>query len=138
MSRTERLIQLIHEYQSRVREAVELFEHHKGLKRPQHPLEWQSSGISQEGFVDPGEQIAYFFHGYGCCVRLPSGKVDWDFGEEGQIDGFDVWRLYDFVKYGTQNFPEFMDEEVLKAVFAEAEWEGLFHKSDYILSYLKH
>ncbi|MBW4488992.1 MAG: hypothetical protein KME12_14485 [Trichocoleus desertorum ATA4-8-CV12] len=133
----EKLIQLIHEYQNRVREAVELFERYKGLKRPQRLLEWQLSGIPQRGYLDPSEKISYFFHGYGCCVRLPSGHVDWDFGREGQIDGFDAWRLYDFVERGTQNFPEFRDEEVLKSVFAEAESKGLFHKSDYILYYLK-
>lgn len=133
----ERLIQLIHEYQSKVQETVELFEHYKGLKRPQHPLEWQSSGILQSGYLDPSKQISYFFHGYGCCVHLPSGRVDWDFGQEGQIDGFDFWRLYEFAERGTQNFLEFRDEEVLKSVFAEAESKGLFHKSDYILYYLK-
>ncbi|MBW4695267.1 MAG: hypothetical protein KME27_26250 [Lyngbya sp. HA4199-MV5] len=133
----ERLIQLIHEYQNRVQEAVELFEYYKGLKQPQHPLEWQFSGIQQSGYLDPGKQISYFLHGYGCCVHLPSGRVDWDFGQEGQIDGFDVWRLYEFVEGGTQNFPELQDEEVLEAVFAEAESKGLFHKSDYILYYLK-
>jgi hypothetical protein len=51
----EKLIQLIHEYQNRVREAVELFERYKGLKRPQHPLEWQLSGISRKGYLDPRE-----------------------------------------------------------------------------------
>jgi hypothetical protein len=133
----ERLIQLIHEYQSRVQEAVALFEHYKGLSQPQHPLEWQSSGIPRSGYLDPGEQISYFFHGYGCCVHLPSGIVDWDFGREGQINGFDVWRLDEFVKRGTQNFPEFRDEKVLEDVFAKAKSNGLFHKSDYALYYLK-
>ncbi|MBD2123618.1 DUF6896 domain-containing protein [Trichocoleus sp. FACHB-262] len=133
----ERFIQLIHEYQSRVREAVELFEGYKGLKQPQHPLEWQLSGIPQRGYLDPSGKISYFFHGYGCCVCLPSGQVDWDFGREGQIDGFDVWRLSNFVEKGTQNFPEFRDEKLIKAMFAEAESKGLFHKSDYVLYYLK-
>lgn len=133
----ERLIQLIHEYQSRVQEAVELFEFYKGLKQPQHPQNCQSSEIPQSGYLDSSEQIYYFIHGYGCCVRLPSGSVDWDFGQEGQIDGFDVWRLYAFVERGTQNFPEFRDKKVLTTVFAEAESKGLFHKSDYILYYFE-
>ena len=133
----EQLIQLIHEYQSRVQEAVELFGRYKGLGRPQNPLEWSFSGIPKTGFLDPSDKIAYFFHGYGCCVQLPSGRVDWDFGAEGQIDGFDIWRLHEFVEEGTQNFPEFLDKETLKSVFSEAEAKGLFHKSDYILYYLK-
>ncbi len=43
----------------------------------------------------------------------------------------------EFVERGTLNFPEFRDEEVLEGVFVEAESKGLFHKSDYILYYLK-
>ncbi len=124
----EQLIQLIHEYQVRVWEAVELFEYYKGLKLPHHPLDWRSSGIPQKGCLDPDGKISYFLHGFGCCVYLPSGRVDWDFGSEGQIDGFDVWRLHRFAEQGTQNFPEFRDEKVLKSVFAEAECQGLFHK----------
>jgi hypothetical protein len=61
----EQLIQLIHEYQSRVREAVELFEQYKGLKQPQHPLEWQLSGIPHKGYLDPGEKFFIFFMGTG-------------------------------------------------------------------------
>ena len=133
----KRLIQLIHEYQNRVREAVELFEHYKGLKQPQHPLEWRLLGIAQTGYLDSGSKISYFLHGDGCCVCLPSGRVDWDSGEEGQIHGFDVWRLHEFAEEGTQNFPEFRDTELLKSVFAEAESEGLFHQSGYTLYYLE-
>ncbi|WP_295620333.1 hypothetical protein [Chamaesiphon sp. GL140_3_metabinner_50] len=131
-----RLIQLIDEYQSKVQEAVELFARFQGLKQPQHPLEWQMSGIPQQGYLDPAGKIFYSLHGYGCCIYLLSGKVDWDFGEEGQIDGFDLWRLHEFAEKGTQNFPEFRDREILKSVFAEAESTGAIHKSDYLLYYL--
>jgi hypothetical protein len=86
----EALIRLIREYQGKVQEAVELFERYKGLQRPHHPLDWKFSGLSQRGYLDSEEQISYFLHGYGCCVNWPSSCVDWDFGEEGQIDGFDV------------------------------------------------
>jgi hypothetical protein len=42
-------------------------------------------------------------------------------------------RLQEFVDKGTQNFPEFRDEAMLKVIFAEAESKGLIYKSDYIL-----
>lgn len=132
----EQLIQLIHEYQAKVKEAVGLFERYKGLKQPQHPLEWQRAGIPQTGYLEPTGKILYFLHGQGCCVRLELGRVDWDFGSEGQIDGFEFWRLQEFAQTGTQNFPEFRDEKVLKLVFAEAESKGLIYKSDHILYYL--
>lgn len=133
----EVLIRLIHEYQANVQEVVELFEHYKNLKQPHHPLEWSFSGISKSGYLDPERQISYFLHGYGCCVTRPSSKIDWDFGEKGQIDGFDVCRLHHFVEEGTQSFPEFQDEVVLKAVFEEAKSQGLFHQTPHSLYYLK-
>ena len=72
-------------------------------------------------------------HGYGCCIHLQSGRVDWNFGSEGQIDGFDLFRLHEFVHKGTQDFPEFRDEAMLTAIFAEAELKGLIYKSDDVL-----
>ena len=133
----DRFIQLIHEYQARVVEAVQLFDKYKGLEQPQHPLDWQASGIPQSGYLDPDDKIDYFLHGYGCCVHLPSGRIDWDFGDKGQLDGFDLWRLHEFAEKGTDNFPEFRDEETLKSVFVEAKSKGLIYKSEYILYYLK-
>jgi hypothetical protein len=132
----ERFIQLIYEYQFRVKEAIDLFDRYKGLKQPKHPLEWQVSGISQTGYLDSDSKMFYFLHGDGCCVHLPSGRVDWDFGIDGQIDGFDLFRLDEFVDKGTENFPEFRDKQKLKAVFSEAESKGLILQSDYILYYL--
>ncbi len=129
-------MQLIHEYQSKVKEAIDLFDRYEGLKQPKHPLEWQASGISQTGYLDPESKIFYFLHGFGCCIHLQSGRIDWDFGSEGQIDGFDLIRLQEFVDRGTHNFPEFRDEAMLKSIFAEAESQGLIYKSDYILYYL--
>lgn len=132
----EQFIQLIYEYQAKVREAVELFNRFKGLKQPQHPLEWQMSGIPQKGYLDPDGKIFYFLHGYGCCIHLLSGRVEWDFGSEGQINGFDIWRLHEFAEKGTQAFLDFRDMATLQSVFAEAESKGLIKKSDYILYYI--
>jgi hypothetical protein len=132
----ERFIQLIHEYHSKVKEAIDLFDRSKVLKQPKHPLEWQASGISQIGYLDPESKVFYFLHGYGCCVHLPSGRVDWDFGSGGQIDGFDLFRLHEFVEKGTNNFLEFRDEDKLKAIFTEAESKELIYKSDDNLYYL--
>ncbi|WP_208861844.1 DUF6896 domain-containing protein [Duganella sacchari] len=42
--------------------------------------------------------IKYHKHGAGCEVQLDTGKVDFDFGENGEIDGFDLWRLAHFTR----------------------------------------
>jgi hypothetical protein len=48
----ERFVQLIYEYQSKVKEAILLFDRYKVLNQPRHPLEWQASGIPQTGYLD--------------------------------------------------------------------------------------
>jgi hypothetical protein len=40
----------------------------------------------------------YFFHGIGLCVELKDKIVDFDFGEDDRIDGFDAWRLWGFTE----------------------------------------
>ncbi|WP_422396291.1 DUF6896 domain-containing protein [Pseudomonas trivialis] len=30
----------------------------------------------------------------GCSVYLPEVCVDFDYGPDGRLDGFDLWRLY--------------------------------------------
>ena len=117
----ERLEAFIKEYQSRVQEAVSLFAMHKNI----NPINWRQEGLPQVGFVDPSRRIKYFFHGIGCLINLPSGAVDWDFGYGERHDGFDVWRLGQFAKEGTANFPEFADEQTLDTVFAEAVSKGI-------------
>ena len=79
--------------------------------------------------------IPYFKHGFGCKVKLPRGAVDFDFGEQGQINGFDLWRLLDFAgsrlfKYG------FSSEAALKQCFEDEEKAGRLVYSGYILYYL--
>jgi hypothetical protein len=120
----ERLCALIQEYQSRVQEAVNLFGEHKNM----NPLYWRSELLPRRGFIDEAQTLSYYFHGIGCQVELPSGPVDWDWGHEERIDGFDEWRLCQFAEEGTTNFPEFVDKENLEAVFAEAVSQGLIKK----------
>lgn len=132
----ERLLDLIRDYQAAVEEAITHFERHRGLERPQHPQDWISSSLPQTGFIDAEQTLPYFLHGYGCAVRLPSGGVDWDFGLEGQTDGFDAWRLWQFARSRPTAFPEFQEEAVLQAAFAEAKARGYLYASPYILYYL--
>src|SRR6185295_8225991 len=96
----ERLVSLINEYQIKVLEAADLFKKHKGIA-PDELMYWRQAGLPREGFVDPEQTIEYFFHGIGCRVSLPSGEVDWDFGHDGRLDGFDAWRLGCFAEDAT-------------------------------------
>jgi Domain of unknown function (DUF6896) len=84
--------------------------------------------LPREGFLDAGKSIAYSFHGIGCHVALPDGEIDWDFGNEGRLDGFDAWRLWCFAEGGTRLFPEFKNKSVLDKTFAEAISHGMIHR----------
>ena len=88
-----RLAKLIADYIASVSEAVKLLES-AGFERPKSNTEWACNEIPQIGVLPGG--IKYFKHGYGCAVHLDSGGVDFDFGENGEINGFDIWRLSGF------------------------------------------
>lgn len=81
---------LIRDYQLRVHEALVCM-HRSGIRMPSSNLRWLYSDIPIKGVLDGG--IEYFKHGAGCTVYLPDGAVDFDFGELGEINGFDLWRL---------------------------------------------
>lgn len=89
------LEQLITDFQFRVREAVALM-YRSGMTMPHSSFGWLRADIPGRGVLDGG--IEYFKHGAGCEVRLETGAVDFDFGEDGEIDGFDLWRLTKFTR----------------------------------------
>jgi hypothetical protein len=51
-----------------------------------------------------------------------------DFGHDGRLDGFDLWRLWIFANEGTNRFSEFKEKETLEKAFPEAEGEGIIEK----------
>jgi hypothetical protein len=126
------LAQLIRDYQAAVEKAVELLEC-SGIPRPATPTDWVGYDIPQRGQLAGG--VNYFKHGYGCAVFLPSGKVDFDFGAEGQINGFDLWRLTGFAGKWLKNYG-FTSEQAVKSAFQSAIESGEIVPSAYILHYL--
>src|SRR5690349_10014956 len=41
--------------------------------------------------------IPIYSHGYGIEFKFPEMTVDFDFGRNGETDGFDAWRLWNFI-----------------------------------------
>ena len=104
---------LILAYQSAVCEVLALMQG-SGIKQPITNIEWVCMDIPQLGKLIGG--IPYFKHGFGCKVKLPRGAVDFDFGEQGQINGFDLWRLLDFA--GSRLFEYGFSSEAALAMFS--------------------
>jgi hypothetical protein len=127
----ERLSKIVQDYHSAVREAVDLMKR-SGIAGPASDVDWVGTDVRQTGELAGG--VRYFKHGYGCAVQLPSGWVDFDFGEHGEIDGFDLGRLSNYVR-GRLSVYGLASEEKLKGVFEAAVRDGELVYSGYILYY---
>lgn len=129
----KKLKKLISGYQASVRTAVELIAS-SGLPLPVTSRSWAEADIPAHGELVGG--VSYCKHGNGCLVDLPSGSVDFDFGELGEIDGFDSWRLTKFAgselaKYG------FETKSAFETSFEGAVTSGEFFSPGNTLYYLK-
>lgn len=127
-----RLFKLVRDYQRAVARAVALL-NAAGVPRPASNNAWALAQIPPEG--DLAEGCHYHKHGYGCAVRAPSWHVDFDFGDTGQIDGFDLWRLQDFADARLAEYG-FKSEEELEEAFGAAVAAGDLQYSGYILYYV--
>lgn len=104
-----------------------------GIRMPNSKRQWIKSDIPLKGLLHG--DIAYVKHGAGCTVYLPEGAVDFDFGNLGEINGFDLWRLSLFAskklsKYG------FRSQNALEMCFEKAISEGHVVGSDRSLFYV--
>jgi hypothetical protein len=126
------LARLIYDYQSAVREAIAAMRG-SGIELPASNADWAANGIPQRGMLKG--DIPYFKHGYGCSIELPSGAVDFDFGEQGEIDGFDTWRLASFAGPGLSEYG-FASKAALNDCFKAEVEAGRLVYSGYILHYL--
>jgi hypothetical protein len=127
-----RLRTLIDDYLASVATAVRLLVE-SGFRSPSSNDDWACNGAVQVGELKGG--VKYFKHGYGCMVALPGGAVDFDFGEKGEITGFDAWRLASFAE-GKLDQYGFASEENLHLAFKLAVASGHVRYSGYILHYL--
>lgn len=128
-----RLASLITDYLHAVEAAVALLEA-AGIPRPRSNVAWAVNGIPSAGELPGG--LRYLKLGYGCSVQLPIGIVEFDFGPEGQTNGFDDWRLVVFAGDRLQA-RGFETEEELLACFRRHVEEGEIFPSGFVLHYLR-
>ena len=71
------------------------------------------AAIEQVGIL--GGKYKYFFHGVGCKVQISKKDiVDFDYGANGRIDGFDEWRLCGFIRTRSKQYPNVQESDIKK------------------------
>jgi hypothetical protein len=128
-----RLLSLISEYQQAVAERFEQLRTELHIESPKSDYAWTAFGIASRGRLSDGAE--YFKHGFGCSIKYSGGAVNFDFGRNGEIDGFNASRLWGFAEasnrtYGFSSFKE------VDATLKKAAAEGSLRFSGYVLYYL--
>jgi len=126
------LEQLIFDFLAKVEKSTALLEEKFGTRCI---LElWRTNKIERCGTI-VGD-ITYELHGVGCAIYLPEACVDFDYGTDGRIDGFDVWRLYLLACELPQQYKKYTDKNVLKADFQNYIAAGFLEKMSGPTDYL--
>jgi hypothetical protein len=78
---------------------VEVLDPALGVRLPASNREWVTicaeSGLYKVRRVDG---LVVYAHGYGIELTLDGVTIDFDWGDAGEPDGFDAWRLWNFVQ----------------------------------------
>lgn len=116
---------LILDFQKTARLVAEMFYEKYGT------TELLSAVISQKTIPRQGSFgiiKSYAFHGCGLYAKLPDTEVDFDFGDNDRIDGFDAWRLKKFADGKPSLYPMFLTEQAIRHELEKLEQAGMIHK----------
>ncbi len=111
------LIDIIKDYQTSADQALNIF---KAKYKVNDILEgWHDNVYEQTGkLLDEGLYF-YAFHGIGLIAHFKDKIVDFDFAyfPEPRHDGFDLWRLKNFIQNQRNKYPKYQDNTKLEKEF---------------------
>ncbi|AQT93965.1 MULTISPECIES: DUF6896 domain-containing protein [Pseudomonas] len=122
--KNQTLENLIAEYLTQVKKATDLLEQAFGTKNILRL--WHSKKIPRRGFVTDG--VTYELHGIGCSVYLSEICVDFDYGPNERVDGFDPWRLYMYACEVPCRYKKYTNKDSLERDFSEYLKKGKAQK----------
>ncbi|WP_163909179.1 DUF6896 domain-containing protein [Pseudomonas frederiksbergensis] len=73
---------------------------------------WGTKQIAPRGNVT--DDVSYELHGVGCRVYFPDACIDFDYGPDERIDGFDSWRLYIYANEVPKKHPKYTELDHVK------------------------
>jgi hypothetical protein len=118
----EHLKKLITLFLQKVSEAEEILKKKYNIDTPMH---WKQNGLPRRGAFDIYE---YYFHGIGCRFNFGELSVDYDYGDQGRINGFDLWRLTIFGEQ-LKEFKPYIETGALKSDFESCIESGEINTS---------
>jgi hypothetical protein len=127
------LRQLIEAYQTKAAELIPRLSKALGFNLPVNNSEWAGLDIPHRGKTPDG--LEYFKHGYGVAIKYEGGVIDVDFGDKGEYDGFDAWRIFRFAEESKLSTP-YVEHRQVESDMKEAEASGELRFSGYILYYV--
>jgi hypothetical protein len=82
--------------------------------------------IPREGTI---EGVFYKFHGSGCYFEYPNNHIDIDFGPNDRCDGFDLFKLKDFLFSikDRNKYHSLEDEKKIENQFAVLDKNGIIY-----------
>lgn len=113
------LIDIIKDYQTVADKAVCIF---KDKYKVNDLLEgWHSGVYEQTGKLIAEGLYFYAFHGIGLAAHFKDIIVDFDFAyfPEPRHDGFDLWRLTNFIQNQYNKYPDYKDKAKIEKEFRE-------------------
>ena len=128
------LDELITQYIDTVAQVFPRVAEHLGIRVPITNAEWACLDVPQRGSTADG--IEYFKHGYGVAISDGDYKIDVDLGENGEINGFDAWRLFKFAQDNEIQSPFGSIKEIESAIQEAVDSNELAY-SGYLLYYRK-
>lgn len=70
---------------------------------------------------------SYGFHGCGLYAKLADSEIDFDFGDDNRVDGFDAWRLKGFADSKPKLYSMFNTEKRIQSELDKLEQSGQIH-----------
>ncbi|MFC7519076.1 DUF6896 domain-containing protein [Herbaspirillum sp. GCM10030257] len=119
---SEQLRQLIDLFLRKVSEAEDTMKERMKVEEPRF---WIQNGVPRVGTLGP---FKYAFHGIGCRFHFDGICVDYDYGDQGRIDGFDLWRLTIFGEQFDE-FTPYVESGELEKEFDACVQTGVFKRS---------
>ena len=122
------LISIIKDYQESADNAVRIFK--DKYKVNDILVGWHSGVYKQTGKLIEEGLYFYAFHGIGLAAHFTDKIVDFDFAyfPEPRHDGFDLWRLENFIENQHNKYPEFKDKYRIESEFNTLVAKGVIAK----------